>query len=112
MRTLLMVASLAGLSACGSFSGTVPSDPGRTVLGVVVHQSGAADSAAVAPDTVQKLEWKTSQLCTQGYVPAAQDSALAEQDEQLVSWDLRCRPYVLSVFGVPLGGRVPSFAGF
>jgi hypothetical protein len=112
MRILLMAASLAGLSACGTFTGTVPTDPSRTVLGVVAHQAGAADSTAVAPDTVQKLEWKTAQLCTRGYEPAEQDVVSAEQDEQLVSWDLRCRPYVLSVFGVPLGGLAPSFAGF
>jgi hypothetical protein len=109
MRALLMAASLAGLSACGTFSGSVPADPGRTVLGVVAHQPGSPDSAAVAPATVQKLEWKTAQLCTQGYTPAEQDVAPAELDEQLVSWDLRCRPYVLSVFGVSLGGLVPSF---
>jgi hypothetical protein len=111
MRKAILAAGLAGLvSACGTFAGSVQSDPGREVLGVAAHQASLGEGGGADAAVARKLDWKASQLCTTGYEAVRQDVESAERDQQLVDWHLRCRPYGLSVLGVPLAGIVPAFA--
>jgi hypothetical protein len=100
----LWVAALAGLlSGCGtvgdvlgqSVSPSLPSNPARNVLGVSVARP-AAGTAEPDAQLVQQLEWKAGQICTRGYDRTRQDIEPAEADQQLVDWQLRCRPYHFS----------------
>ena len=109
MHRRILAVGLAGLvSACGTFTGSVPSVPDREVLGVSAHQPILAEGAAADDATARTLDWKASQLCTTGTEQVRQDVEPAESDQQLVDRLLRCRPYGLSVLGVPLAGIVPA----
>jgi hypothetical protein len=109
MGRLIWIAMVGALVAsCGSFDGAVPGDPAREVLGVSAHQPGSSAAPTVDGDTARKLDWKVSQLCTGGYVGRAQALEPAENDQLLVDWKLRCRPYELSIFGVSVAGLAPQ----
>jgi hypothetical protein len=109
MRTAILAVGVAGLlAACSTFAGSVPGDPSRDNLGVAAHQPTLGEGGDVAPAIARQLDWKLSQICTLGHEPARQDLEPAERDEQLVDWQLRCSPYELSVFDLPLAGIVPQ----
>ena len=110
-RWLLPVSLTVVLAGCGSFDGRVAGDPNRQVIGAVTHQPAAADARSVSPDAGARLEWRVSQLCTTGYDQLREDVEPAESDNQLVDWQLRCRPYALNAFGVSFAGLVPSWHG-
>jgi hypothetical protein len=102
-----MVASVLFVASCGTFAGTVPGDDSRDVLGVINHQPTTGDAATADPDSLRKVDWQASQLCTQGYQQLGLDIQPAESDQQLVDLDIRCRPYGLSILGLPLAGIWP-----
>ena len=84
-----LVLAVAALAA-----GCVPveRDPARDVIGV----SAATSAKDVAHDTAaQKLvAWKAGQICTvPGYDVQKQDIESAEDNQQILDWQLRCRPY-------------------
>jgi hypothetical protein len=109
MGRWLLGAALAGLLAgCGTFTGTVATDPSRTLFGVEVSQPAPppGDAAAQA-DAAKTLQWKVSQICTTGYGPVHEDVEPAESDHQIVDWQLRCSPYCFSLLGVNFAGLVP-----
>ena len=107
MGRWVTVASALLVASCGTFAGTVPGDNNRDRLGVVVHQATSGDAATAEPDSLRKAAWKASQLCTQGYDQLALNVVPAENDQQLVDLQVRCRIYGLSVLGVPLAGVWP-----
>jgi hypothetical protein len=101
-RTLPLLGLLFLVSACGtgeglrdavvqSFSPTVPTDPARDTFGVTapVEPTEAA--------TTQGLDWKVSQLCTNGADPQQQTTVPAEDGREIALRTLTCKPYRLSV---------------
>lgn len=103
MGRWLVIAAVAGLlGACGTFDGTLPGDPPREVFGVSASQPQAADATTAQPKAVATDQWQTGQICTRGYDRLRQDVEAAGDNMQLVDWQLRCRPYALSIFGVSL----------
>jgi hypothetical protein len=108
MGRFLLVAGLAAtLGACGSFDGTVTGDLNREVLGVAAPQPAGADTPVASDSATAADVWKTSQICTLGYDRLSEDVEPAELDRQLVDWQLRCKPYELSIFGVSLANQWP-----
>jgi hypothetical protein len=108
MGRWIWAAGLAGLvSACGSFTGTVPIVPSRDAVGVTAHQPSTGEAATVAPDVERKLDWKVSQLCTRGSRPISETVLPGERDTQFVDRQLYCAPYGVKVFGVSLAGLIP-----
>lgn len=84
------VVAVAALAA-----GCVPvdRDPARDVIGVSAAAGNTADAAHDA--AAQKLlAWKAGQICTHsGYDVTRQDVEPVEEQQQLLDWQLRCRPY-------------------
>jgi hypothetical protein len=108
MGRWLLGAALAGLLAgCGTFTGTVATDPSRTLFGVEVSQPTAPGDAAAQADASKTLDWKVSQICSTGYTTAQEDVEPAESDRQLVDRQLRCNPYGFSFLGANFAGLVP-----
>jgi len=84
---------IAGLcAACAAACVPVDRDPARDVIGVSVARPASGDRA---PDdaTTSLLAWKTAQICTNGYDLVRQDIEPAEDDQQLIDWQLRCAYY-------------------
>jgi hypothetical protein len=98
-RWLLMAVLAALISGCGSLMPVIPGDPDRLVIGVSAARP-AADNQEPSAEVAHALDWKVSQICTDGYARLNQTFEPAEQDQQLVDWQLRCNPYHLSVFGL------------
>ena len=101
-RFLPLLGLLFLVSACGtgeglasavtqSFSPSVPIDPARDTIGVTapVEPTEAATS--------QGLDWKVSQLCTNGADSQQQTTVPAEEGRQIAVRTLTCKPYHLSV---------------
>jgi hypothetical protein len=88
MLRWLIAGLCAGLAACVP----VARDPVRDVIGVSAARPTSGDQA---PDdaTTGLLAWKASQLCTNGYDMVRQDIESAEDDQQLVDWQLHCAYY-------------------
>ncbi|HXQ53219.1 MAG TPA: hypothetical protein VN802_19165 [Stellaceae bacterium] len=108
MGKWIWAAGLAGLvSACGSFTGTIPTVPSRDAVGVTAHQPSTGEAATVAPDVARKLDWKTSQICTLGSQTIAEAVVPGENDNQFVDRQFYCAPYGFSVLGVSFAGLVP-----
>ena len=80
-----------------SFHRSVPGDPERDQFGVSEVRP-ASSPATLDPETEQKLRWDVSQICTIGYDVAEQQLEKAEENQQLVDWMLRCRPYRFRLF--------------
>jgi hypothetical protein len=95
-RWLIPILIPALLAACGSFSPSFTGDPDRLVHGVSVARPAAGDAE---PDdaVTQALNWKVSQICTHGADRLKQDIEPAEDGQQLIDWQLRCKPYHLSL---------------
>jgi len=107
MLKAIWAAGLAALlSACGSFTGTIPNVPSRDAVGVTVHQQGA-DSTTVSPDAQRKLDWKVSQICTLGSQPLGDTLLPAENNQQMVDRQLYCAPYGFNMLGVSFAGLIP-----
>lgn len=89
MKTWLVLAVAALAAGCVP----VERDPGRDVIGVSAATRAEAD--AVDDPAAQKLlAWKAGQICTvPGYDVRKQDVEPAEDNQQIVDWQLRCRPY-------------------
>jgi len=101
MGRWLSMAVLAGLIAgCGSFMPVIPGNPDRLGIGVSAARPAAAGTAEPDADVSHTLQWKVSQLCTNGSDRISQNFEPAEQDQQLVDWQLRCSPYHLSFIGL------------
>lgn len=104
MRRLLPIAGLVlllagcdienGLGAAigQSFMPAVPNDPARDVFGV------SAPVATSDAATASQLDFKVSQLCTNGADEQQQTLVPAEDTKQFAIRALTCRPYRLSVF--------------
>lgn len=92
-RWLLIVALAATLGAC-----TFPTDPDRLVFGV----SGARPASATSPkddaEMRQFLDAKVDQICTLGYDPVKVETLNAEDNQQIVDEELRCRDYHVTLF--------------
>ncbi len=107
MDRWLAIAALAGLlGACNSFDGTLPGDPPREVFGVSSPQAKVGDATTAQPKTVATLHWQADQICTRGYDRLREDAEATGGDFQLIDWQLRCHPYVLSIFGIPLANSL------
>ena len=89
MKAWLVLAVAALVGGCVP----VERDPARDVVGVSVatgHETDAAHDAAAQ----KLLAWKARQICTvPGYDVQKQDVEAAEEGQQIVDWQLRCRPY-------------------
>lgn len=108
MSRWLVLAALAALvSACGTFDGRLPGDPPREVLGV--SAAAAPSGAATMAQAVATNERSANQICTRGYERLRQDTVAASAGAKLVDWHVRCRPYVFSMFGVPLGNSLSDY---
>lgn len=90
MPRLILVVFCAGLVA-GCLA--VDRDPSRTLLGVSAARPAMADPAAPDAATPKVLEWKVSQICTNGDDTMAQEVEAAEDNQQIVDRQLRCRAY-------------------
>lgn len=63
----------------------------------------ATDNAAAQTDAV--LAWKVSQLCTNGAELMKRETVAAEEGQQIVDQQLRCKHYA---FSLPLIGAIPA----
>ncbi|HZB90829.1 MAG TPA: hypothetical protein VE397_05265 [Stellaceae bacterium] len=92
-RWLVIAALAATLGAC-----TFPTDPDRLVFGV----SGARPAVATSPkndeEMRQFLDAKVNQICTLGYAPVKVETLSAEDKQQIVDEELRCRDYHPTLF--------------
>ncbi len=90
MLRWLMMAALAGLTS-GCLG--VDRDQARETIGVSLARP--ADAGNAPPDATQQelLDMKARQVCTNGYVRLKEDIEPAEDNLQIVDWQLRCRPY-------------------
>jgi hypothetical protein len=86
------------LAAAGLLAGCTVGPPDRLVLGVSGDRPAGASSEAADAEMRKFLDWKANQICTQGYQTVKVDTLAAEQDQQIVDEELRCRPYRLSLF--------------
>jgi hypothetical protein len=87
MRFSLLLAVAAMLAACT----TAP--PERLVFGVSGERAAGSASEAADAEMRRFLDWKANQICTQGYETVKVDTLAAEEDQQIVDEELRCRPY-------------------
>lgn len=101
-RMLPILGMMLLLSGCGtaeglgaavsqSFSPTVPTDPARDAFGA------AAPVEATEAATNQGLDWKVSQLCTNGSETQQQTNVPAEEGQQIAVRSIICRPYHVSL---------------
>lgn len=103
MRRLLPIAGLIPLLAgcdtgdglgeavAQSFNSTVPIDSARNVIGV------SAPAATSDQATASRLDFKVSQLCTDGIDEQQQTMVPAEEGKQFAVRAGVCRPYHLSL---------------
>jgi len=91
LRRLMMVA-LAGLTA-GCLG--VSRDAARETIGVSLARPTDASNAPADEKQQALLDWKARQVCTNGYDRLKEDIEPAEDNLQIVDWQLRCRPYSL-----------------
>lgn len=90
MRRWLCLAALAVLaSACARTT----AEPDRLVFGVSGSRPAGAASAEADAKMRSFLDWKVSQICTLGYDTVKVDTLAAEENQQLVDEELRCKPY-------------------
>lgn len=94
------------LAGCGSFTGTVPNNPVRDVLGVSADEPGGVGTNVI-PAAQHALAFKESQICTRGYIPLRQDVERGENDRAFADWQFSCKPYGLSLLGFDVAGLVP-----
>jgi hypothetical protein len=92
MLRWLMMAALAGLTS-GCLG--VDRDQARETIGVSLARP--ADAGNAPPDEKQQalLDMKARQVCTNGYDRLKEDIEPAEDNLQIVDWQVRCRPYSL-----------------
>ena len=89
MKTWLVLAVAALVAGCVP----VDRDPARDVIGVSAAVDNAND-AAHATAAQKLLVWKANQICTvPGYDRQKQDVEPAEDNQKILDWELRCRPY-------------------
>lgn len=82
-----------GLAAAVAGCVPVDRDPAREVFGVSAASGADVDTTHDA--AAQKLlAWKAAQFCTEsGYDVEKRDVEPAEDHQQILDWQLRCRPY-------------------
>ena len=95
MRFSLLLAAAAMLAGC-----TTTAPPERLVFGVSGDRAAGSGSEAADAEMRKFLDWKANQICTGGYDTAKVDTLAAEQDQQIVDEELRCRPYRWRVWRV------------
>jgi hypothetical protein len=89
---LIMLAGLAG--ACSE-----PYDENRFIFGVSADRPVKAQGDAQLDQKIKTyLDSRVNQICTLGYDMIRQDLVQAESGQQLVDWEVRCRPYEFSLF--------------
>ena len=90
MRPWLCLAGLAALlAACSTVS-----PPDRLVFGVSGDRPAAKAGDAEADANMRTfLDGKANQICTQGYDTVKVDTLAAEQEQQIVDEELRCKTY-------------------
>jgi hypothetical protein len=121
-RLLFAVCTAGLLQACGTVGGSVAGDPSREMIGVAAHQPNQGDNeddTVIPPSTPaadRKLDWQQAQLCSLGVERVGEAVEPGEAGQQLVNRPLRCSPYQLSIFGVPLSipytGIIPPLYDF
>ncbi len=93
-RWLCLVALAGLLGACAETY-----DDNRLNFGISADRP---ETAASDPQSDQKitayLDSRLNQICTAGYDILRKDIVPAENKQQLVDWEVRCRPYQLSLF--------------
>jgi hypothetical protein len=93
MRVALSLVVALLLTAC-----TTKAPPERLLLGVSGDRPAGAASSESDAQMRRFLDWKVSQICTQGYDTVKVETLAAEQDLQIVDEELRCKPYHLHLF--------------
>lgn len=89
MKASLVLALAAAVAGCVP----VDRDPAREMFGVSAA-SGAGVDAQNAAAAQRLLAWKAAQICTvSGYDVEKRDVEPAEDHQQILDWQLRCRPY-------------------
>jgi hypothetical protein len=81
------------LAAAGLLAGCTTAPPERLVFGVSGDRPAGSSSPAADAQMREFLDWKANQICTLGYETVKVDTLAAEQDQQIVDEELRCRPY-------------------
>jgi hypothetical protein len=92
MRLSLLLAVAAILAGCT----TAP--PERLVFGVSGNRPAGSSGEAADAQMREFLDRKANQICTLGYEPVKAETLAAEQDQQIVDLELRCRPYSWRLF--------------
>lgn len=95
-RRLIVAASVALTAATGACS--TPADPSRLVFGVSAERPATSSTAEADAQTRAFLDWKLNQICTLGYDTVKVDTLAAEDNNQIVEEDVRCKPYRLRLF--------------
>jgi len=83
------------LAVAAFTAGCVPVDrnPARDVIGISAAADNSTDATRGAA-AKELLAWKAKQICTvPGYDVRKRDVEPAEDNQQIVDWQLRCRPY-------------------
>jgi len=88
MRGCLLISALLLLAgACTA------RDPDRLVIGVSYDRPVAAASPQSDQDMRGVLDVEAHQICTRGYDPVKVSTLAAEDNQEIVTEDLRCRDY-------------------
>ena len=70
-------------------------DPDRMVIGVSYDRPAATASPQSDEDMRRVLDLEAHQICTRGYDPVKVSTLAAEDNQEIVAEDLRCRDYHL-----------------
>ena len=93
MRRWLLIAMLA--AATGACS--TPREPDRMVFGVSVSRPAGEASPEADAQLRGFLDAKLNQVCTLGYDTVNVDTAPAEDNQQLVDEEVRCKDYAFGI---------------
>jgi hypothetical protein len=89
MRCYLPLVALLLLGACAE------REPDRLVIGVSNDRAGGSASAEADNDMRRALDAQARQICTHGYDPVKVSTLPAEDSQEIVTEDFRCRDYHL-----------------
>jgi hypothetical protein len=92
MRRWLPIAALAlSVGACTA------AEPDRLLFGVAGDRPAGAATAETDNEMRRFLDWKLSQICTLGYDTVKVDTLPAEENQQIVSENVRCKGYDVNI---------------
>ena len=86
-RYLPLAAFIVLLGACTA------REPDRLVIGVSYDRAAGSGSAEADTDMRRVLDAEARQICTLGYEPAKVSTLPAEDNQEIVTEDLRCNDY-------------------